>query len=76
MKSSSTLLDEPTQLLFELHNNELFLDQSTKSKIQRHLTDINDIITEEDIRNIDTSITLKAHRYIPAPQRAHFGFKK
>jgi hypothetical protein len=36
-----------------------YFDESTKEKIQKHLTDINDIITEDDIRKIDTSFTLK-----------------
>ncbi len=36
-----------------------YFDESTKEKIQKHLTDINDIITEDDIRNIDTSLTLR-----------------
>ncbi len=29
-----------------------FKDEATYNKIQRHLTDINDTITEEDIRNV------------------------
>jgi hypothetical protein len=29
-----------------------YRDEATYNKIQRHLVDINDIITEEDIRNI------------------------
>lgn len=36
-----------------------YSDKATKDKIQKHLTDITDTITEEDIRNIDTSITLR-----------------
>lgn len=39
--------------------SNIFTDRATKEKIHRHLNDINDVITEEDIRNIDTSITLK-----------------
>lgn len=31
---------------------DIFNDKVTKSKIYRHLVDINDIISEEDIRNI------------------------
>ena len=31
---------------------KLFKDEVTYNKIHRHLTDINDTITEEDIRNI------------------------
>ncbi len=29
-----------------------FIDEVTYNKIHRHLTDINDTITEEDIRNV------------------------
>jgi hypothetical protein len=31
-------------------------DQETRVRIHKHLTDINDIITEEDIRNIKIGI--------------------
>ena len=34
------------------HNLNIFKDNVTKNKISRHLVDINDTITEEDIRNI------------------------
>ncbi len=40
------------------HHMPLFYDESTKEKIARHLNDINDRISEEDIRNIDTNITI------------------
>ena len=30
-------------------------DEATKNKIDKHLSDINDTISEEDIRNINTS---------------------
>ena len=36
---------------------DIFNDSVTKSKIYRHLIDINDTITEEDIRNIKVSIS-------------------
>ena len=35
-----------------------FADVITHDKIHRHLTDINDTITEEDIRNVRTGIWL------------------
>jgi len=35
---------------------DVFNDKATKSKIYRHLNDINDVISEEDIRNIKVSI--------------------
>ncbi|MEO6455010.1 MAG: hypothetical protein ABIN97_13090 [Ginsengibacter sp.] len=37
--------------------HEKFIDEQTKNKIARHLTDINDEISEEDIKNIITDIS-------------------
>ncbi|MEO6405553.1 MAG: hypothetical protein ABIY51_15345 [Ferruginibacter sp.] len=34
----------------------LFSDEITRNKIRKHLTDINDVITEDDIRNIRTEL--------------------
>ncbi len=31
-------------------------DEITRKKIQKHLTDINDVISEEDIKNVNTDI--------------------
>ncbi len=59
MKQSATSLQEPAHSIFSTTAATGFTDLSTKEKIHRHLTDINDVITEEDIRNIDTSITLQ-----------------
>ena len=40
-----------------LHRHEdVFNDNVTKNKIFRHLNDINDVISEDDIRNIKVSI--------------------
>lgn len=33
----------------------VLIDETTKAKIRRHLSDINDKITEEDLQNIRTS---------------------
>lgn len=33
----------------------VFVDEITKAKIRRHLSDINDKITDEDLQNIRTS---------------------
>ncbi len=33
-----------------------FSDEITKNKIRKHLTDINDVISEDDIRNIKTDM--------------------
>lgn len=62
MKQMSTSLKEPSKSYFEKDASRLFYDEITKEKIQRHLTDINDVITEEDIQNIDTSITIKQRK--------------
>jgi len=55
----STSLIEPNRSSFEQDAMRMFYDETTKEKIKRHLNDINDVITEEDIRNIDTEITIK-----------------
>lgn len=34
---------------------DVFNDRETKNKIDRHLLDINDVISEDDIRNIKVS---------------------
>ena len=36
---------------------DIFDDRATKNKIYRHLIDINDIISEDDIRNIKVTIS-------------------
>ena len=58
MKQASLSQHEPKHSHYLESVSSLYLDKATKQKIQRHLNDINDVITEEDIRNIDTSITL------------------
>lgn len=42
---------------FAKGNDPVFTDEVTKRKIQRHLSDINDQITEEDIENVKTDVT-------------------
>ena len=37
-----------------LQIRETFEDKKTDNKIRKHLTDINDVITEEDIKNVRT----------------------
>lgn len=39
-----------------IYNQEKFLDVVTKRKINKHLSDINDVITEDDIKNVKTDI--------------------
>ena len=58
MKSSTATLPEPTPSILGEESMTRYYDQVTKQKIDKHLTDINDTITEEDIRNINTNITL------------------
>jgi len=42
--------------LGKLHVGEVFTDEATKIKIHKHLNDINDTISEDDIRNVRTTI--------------------
>ena len=42
---------------FVYRHADVFNDNVTKSKISRHLSDINDVISEDDIRNIKVSIS-------------------
>jgi hypothetical protein len=35
-------------------SEEIFSDERTDQKIRQHFSDINDVITEEDIRNVKT----------------------
>lgn len=42
------------QLNAEYYNQEKFSDVVTKRKISKHLSDITDTITEEDIKNVKT----------------------
>ncbi|MBN8834800.1 MAG: hypothetical protein ABS68_04210 [Niastella sp. SCN 39-18] len=50
-KSSSSL----NELLQE---QKSFVDLETKKKIEQHLSNINDVITDNDLRNVKTDITL------------------
>ena len=38
----------------EKTNEELFSDEKTDERIRRHFSDINDVITEQDIENVKT----------------------
>ena len=38
-------------------SNEIFSDEATRDKIHKHLSDINDVITEDDIKNAKTSLS-------------------
>jgi len=59
MKSISASLQEPQHSVLEQEAFTRYYDEPTKQKIDKHLTDINDVITDEDIRNINTNITLQ-----------------
>jgi hypothetical protein len=37
---------------------EVFFDKATKEKIQKHISDFNDVITEDDIKNAKTDMTI------------------
>ncbi len=39
----------------EYYKQEIFLDVVTKRKIIKHISDINDTISEEDIKNVKTN---------------------
>lgn len=51
--SANTTIHKPE---FGYRSINIFNDSITKRKIQNHLVDINDKITEDDIRNIKVSI--------------------
>ena len=40
----------------EGNREETFLDEATHERIRRHIADKNDVISEEDIRNVRTDI--------------------
>ncbi len=50
---------------------DVFDDKATKSKIYRHLVDINDVISEDDIRNIKVSIADLSHIGSPKEEETH-----
>ncbi|MFT3980907.1 MAG: hypothetical protein QM687_10590 [Ferruginibacter sp.] len=58
MKSTSKSMQEPAHSTIVSEEMIRYYDTATKEKISKHLNDINDTITEEDIRNIDTNVTL------------------
>ena len=50
--------DNDKQELNDTENSpERYTDKVTKSKIHKHLTDINDTISAQDIKNIDANIS-------------------
>lgn len=67
MKSTSKSLQEPTRSTIFSEEIIRYQDLATKQKINRHLSDINDIITDDDIRNIDTNLTKKI---LSSPKKA------
>jgi len=52
------LAPKEESLLFnaQYYNQEKFLDVETRRKINKHLSDITDTITEDDIKNVKTDI--------------------
>jgi len=53
-----------------LTNKPVFTDKRTKDKIDLHLRDINDKITEEDIENVQTDVTKGAEDDVDASREA------
>jgi hypothetical protein len=49
-------------------NPEIFFDSATKEKIRRHLTDESDTITEDDLVNIKTEMTVVSNHTTAAAQ--------
>ncbi|MBS1732478.1 MAG: hypothetical protein JST02_04195 [Bacteroidetes bacterium] len=47
---------------------DIFNDQETRNKIYRHLCDINDVISEDDIRKVKVSITPAENNIITGAQ--------
>ena len=47
---------EPNPENKKSNDNHRNMDIVTKKKIDKHLTDINDVISEEDIKNVNTDI--------------------
>ena len=46
----------------EKRTTEVFFDNTTREKIHKHLSDFNDVITEQDLKNVKTEMTV-----IPLP---------
>ena len=49
--------NDKTQNTFIKDHHKFFYDEVTKRKIERHLSDINDTISDEDIMNVITDIS-------------------
>jgi hypothetical protein len=71
MKASAHSSEVTAQPIAQDFRSSLFYDETTKEKIARHLTDINDRISEEDIRNIDTNITKNTNKGNKATSLPH-----
>lgn len=52
---------------------DIFNDRATRNKIERHLLDINDVISEDDIRNIQVSFPVNDHAGNHSNQREEMG---
>lgn len=58
LKSSEEIERELRRKQEEDCNDTLiFRDDMTKKRVEKHMSDINDRITEEDIRNVKTDVT-------------------
>jgi len=52
---------------------DIFNDRATRNKIDRHLLDINDVISEDDIRNIQVSFPVNDNHGSHSGQREEIG---
>jgi argonaute-like protein implicated in RNA metabolism and viral defense len=49
--------DEEKSASVNCDESLVFRDEQTRLKMERHMSDMNDVITEDDIRNIKTDVT-------------------
>lgn len=59
---------EKYQLNAEYYSQERFSDVITKRKINKHISDITDTITEEDIRNVKTDFGSAISKTVDNPK--------
>lgn len=52
---------QPDKVTDDENNDQIFSDNVTRDKITKHLSDINDTISDEDINNVITNINSDDH---------------
>lgn len=55
---------------------DIFNDKATRNKIDRHLLDINDVISEDDIRNIQVSFPVHDNNGSHSNTREEIGSRR